>query len=192
MRPAPAARQTDAVTDRAFVIVSGLPASGKSTPATGLGALLRWPVLDKDAILEALYDSLGVGDHMWRGRLSRAADDVLFTVAAAAPHAVLDNWWHHDTAPDRLRRLDGRPVEVFCACDPEPAARRFQARTRHPGHLDPRHTPEEVAARVAAVRANYPGPLRLGGPLLTVDTSRPVGPAELADLAEQVGALLRT
>ena len=38
-----------------FVIVSGLPASGKSTIAVGLAEDLRLPLMDKDAYLEALF-----------------------------------------------------------------------------------------------------------------------------------------
>ena len=40
------------------MVVSGLPGSGKSALATGLSARLGLPVIDKDVVLEALYDSL--------------------------------------------------------------------------------------------------------------------------------------
>ncbi|MCX4869359.1 MULTISPECIES: ATP-binding protein [unclassified Streptomyces] len=173
----------------AFVVVSGLPGSGKSTLARSLARRLSLPVIDKDVILESLYDSLGVGDHPWRSRLSRASDDIMFALAADAGRAVLDNWWHHDTAPDRLRSLAGLLIEVHCDCDVALAAERFQARTRHPGHLDPQLTPQQFAERVAAVRATYPGPLNLGGPLLTVDTSRP---ADVAEIAEKIAYTLGT
>lgn len=63
---------------------------------------------------------------------------------------------------------------MFCACDPDVAAARFRARRRHPGHLDELITPAEQARRTAHLRAHFPGPLRLGGPLLAVDTSGPV------------------
>ncbi|MFI1337144.1 AAA family ATPase [Streptomyces sp. NPDC020845] len=175
------------MTDYVFVITSGLPASGKSTISHALGDCLGWPVIGKDAILESLFDSLGTGDPTWRHRLSRAGDDVLFTIAAQAKRAVLDNWWHHDTAPERLRRLNARLIEIFCDCDPALAAERFQRRTRHPGHLDPQLTPEQVAERVATLRATYPGPLRLGGPLLTIDTSQPV---DITAVVKEVNALL--
>jgi hypothetical protein len=148
---------------------------------------LALPVFDKDVILEALYDSLGIGDQDWRGRLSRASDEVLFTLAAQAGRAVLDNWWHHDSAPARLRRLGGRLIEVFCDCDPALAAQRFLARTRHPGHLDPQLSADQVAARVAAIRATYPGALRLGGPLVVADTHASI---DAALLAKQVANLL--
>jgi predicted kinase len=173
---------------RAFVVVSGLPGSGKSTLARGLAGRLGLPLIEKDAILESLYDSLGIGGHAWRSRLSRASDDIVFTLAADAGRAVLDNWWHHDTAPGRLKDLAGLLIEVHCDCDAALAAERFQARTRHPGHLDPRLTPQQVADRVAAIRASYPGPLDLGGPLLTVDTSRPV---DVVEMAEEIARILR-
>ncbi|GAA1993906.1 AAA family ATPase [Catenulispora subtropica] len=164
----------------AFVVVSGLPASGKSTLARSLAHELGLPHLDKDGILEALYDSLGVGDHAWRNRLSRAADQVLFTIAADAGRAVLDNWWHHDTAPEKFQGLDAQLIEVFCRCDVALAARRFQNRVRHPGHLDPDLTPAQLDERIAKIRTTFPGPLRLGGPLITVDTTGTVDTSELA------------
>ncbi|MGW8768539.1 AAA family ATPase [Streptomyces sp. NPDC055815] len=167
------------MTDKVFVIVSGLPASGKSTLARGLGAGLGLPVVDKDVILESLYDALGVGDQAWRHRLSRAADDVLYAVAADAGRAVLVNWWHRDTAPARLGALGGRLVEVHCACDAALAAERFRTRRRHPGHLDQELSPAQLAERVAAWSA-HPGPLGVGGGALRVDTTGPVDAAELA------------
>ncbi|MEV7715833.1 AAA family ATPase [Streptomyces sp. NPDC088184] len=173
----------------AYVVISGLPGSGKSALARSLAERLSLPLIDKDVILESLYDSLGVGDHAWRSRLSRASDDIMLALAADARRAVLDNWWHHDTAPGRLQSLADLLIEVHCDCDVALAAERFQARTRHRGHLDPQLTPRQVAERVAAVRATYPGPLNLGGPLLTVDTSRP---ADIAEIAEKIARILGT
>jgi hypothetical protein len=37
------------------------------------------------------------------------------------------------------------------------------------------------------LRATYPGPLRLGGPLLTIDTSQPV---DITAVVKEVNALL--
>jgi hypothetical protein len=88
--------------------VSGLPGSGKSTVGRALAEQLALPVFDKDVILEALYDSLGPATRTGSGRLSRAGDVVLFTLAAQAARTVLDNWWHRDSAPARLRQLGSR------------------------------------------------------------------------------------
>ncbi|SFY45435.1 hypothetical protein SAMN02787144_10745 [Streptomyces atratus] len=72
------------VSSVAFVDISGLLGSGKSPLARSLARRLSLPVIDKDVILESLYDSLGVGDHAWRNRLSRASDDIMFALAADA------------------------------------------------------------------------------------------------------------
>ncbi|MFB7516280.1 AAA family ATPase [Streptomyces sp. NPDC056144] len=175
------------MTDRVFVVVSGLPASGKTTLARGLAAELGFPLVDKDVVLESLYDSLGVGDQAWRHRLSRAADGVLYALAADAGRAVLVNWWHRDSSPARLRSLGGRLVEVHCACDVEVVAERFRARERHPGHLDRELTPEALRERIAGWAAR-PGPLGAGGPVVVVDTGAPV---DGRAVAAEVGALLR-
>ncbi len=125
------------------LVVTGLPASGKSTLARAVGNALALPVVDKDEILEALFDSLGAGDAEWRRRLSRAADEVLRRQAAQFPGAVLTSWWRHPrstvdsgTSPEWLASLPGPLIELHCLCNPGIAAERFLARQRHSGHLD--------------------------------------------------------
>jgi hypothetical protein len=80
-------------------------------------------------------------------------------------------------AGPRLLALDANLIEVFCRCPAGEVERRFTARapTRHPGHVDHQLTPEARAALAPGV-----GPLRLGGPVLEVDTSRPVDVAPIA------------
>ena len=70
---------------RLVVVVSGLPGSGKTTLARPLARVLGLPLLDKDDVLESLFDSLGCSTPQERQRLSRAADVVLLRVAADAP-----------------------------------------------------------------------------------------------------------
>ena len=88
-------------------------------------------------------------------------------------------------AGPRLLALDATLIEVFCRCPAGEVERRFAVRapTRHPGHVDHRLTPEARAALVRGVE-----PLRLGGPLLEVDTGRPV---EVAPVAAWVQAQRR-
>lgn len=150
-----------------YVIVSGLPGSGKSTLARRLAPGLGLPLLDKDDILEALFESLGIGDADWRQRLSRSADEVLRRLATQMEGAVLVSWWRHPkaegesgTPTEWLSSLPGKRVEVYCVCEPRVAAERFLGRTRHAGHLDRTKNREDLAAdfeRLAAL-----GPLGVG------------------------------
>jgi predicted kinase len=47
------------------VVVTGPPASGKSTIARELADALAAPLIAKDPIKETLFDSLGTGDPAW-------------------------------------------------------------------------------------------------------------------------------
>ena len=164
-----------------FVVVSGLPGSGKTTLGRALSERLGLPLIDKDDILECLFDVLGCTTFEERHRLSRAAYEVLFRMAATAGSAVLVNWWHHDTAPDRLRSLSDDLVEVFCECPVEVAMERFIARRRHPGHLDHLRTPADHAESARHFSSFYPGPLILGGTVVKVQTDGTVDVDSLID-----------
>jgi len=161
-----------------YVVVSGLPASGKSTVARALSGGLSLPLFDKDDFLESRFEASGIGDALWRRRLSREADGDLRKEAQGASGAVLTSWWKHPRSPvdsgtptEWLASLPGTLVEVYCRCAPQIAAERFLARRRHPGHLDGRWTLAELLAdfeRQAAL-----GPLGIGG-LIVIPTESPV------------------
>lgn len=125
-----------------FVIVSGLPASGKTTLACALALELDFPLLDKDSFLEALFATEGPGNSEWRRGLSKRADMSLREAALAKRRAVITSWWRHPrstadsgTPADWLAPVPSF-VEVHCICSASVAAARFLACTRHPGHLD--------------------------------------------------------
>lgn len=159
-----------------MVLVTGPPAAGKTTLAWPLAAALGLPLIAKDLIKEALFDALGTGDRAWSRRLGAASFEVLYAVASALPAVVLDANLGPEAGP-RLRAPDADLVEVFCRCPAEEIERRFAARAprRHPGHVDHQLAPEVKAALAGGV-----GPLRLGGPVLEVDSARPVDVARVA------------
>jgi len=135
-------------------------------------------MLDKDDILEALFDGLGVGDAEWRNRLSRAADEVLRRLADQTAGAVLASFWRHPqvigdsgTPTGWLSSLSGEIVEVYCVCPPEIAAERFGARKRHDGHLDRDKRSDDVLTNFVELAAR--GPLGLGS-LVRVDTGHTI------------------
>jgi predicted kinase len=162
--------------DRAFVVVSGLPASGKTTLAVSLAESLRLPLFDKDDILEALFERAGPVDAAARQRLSRMSDDVLARIAAVSHGAVIVSHWRHERSAETsgtpvawLRALSATLIEVHCVCPPAIAERRFRARQRHPGHNDAARSPglADQFQRLAAL-----GPLGLGA-TISVRTGEP-------------------
>lgn len=153
-----------------YVIVSGPPASGKSTVAAALAASLDLPLLAKDTIKQGLLSVLPAENVDVSRVLGRAAVAALLAVATDARVAVLDSVWHRSEAAEQLHRLPGAKVEVFCSCDQEIVGRRYRerARLRGPGHFDRQRTPDELWNSEVAV------PLAGGWPVLEVDTSNPV------------------
>jgi len=128
-----------------FIVVTGLPASGKTTVAREVAQSHGLPMLDKDDFIEALFEGVIVDSAQRRRELSRIADDDFRRRAEQSRAAVLTSWWKHPrssvdsgTPTDWLDSLSGPRVEVHCACSPAIATGRFVGRTRHRGHLDGR------------------------------------------------------
>lgn len=102
----------DRHTGRVFVVVTGVPAAGKSTMARALSESLALPLIAKDAIKEALMDVLGTPNDVERSHhLGRAAVMAMFAIARMNTGAVLDSVWMPYTVP-LIRELDGAVVEV--------------------------------------------------------------------------------
>ena len=174
-----------------FIVVSGLPASGKSSLASALGAKLGWQVLDKDKFLVDLFCSRGVGDDAWRTVLSREADALFRRAVESSRTTVACSWWRHPksaeasgTPIDWLATLPAPIVEIHCECSPAVAKARFFNRTRHPGHLDSHRSESSLLASLE--ERQYDGPL-FGHAAIVVNTERSVN---LEGVASRVRARL--
>ncbi|MEM7122208.1 MAG: AAA family ATPase [Pseudomonadota bacterium] len=149
------------------IVMSGLPASGKTTLGRAIAEALDLPCLDKDDFLERLYETEGTGDRVHRRRLSRRSDKAFQDAAETLDTAVLISHWRPRGGPDDtgtptawLGKTFDTIVEVCCVCSPELAARRFVARQRHPGHLDAARGHDGTLARMRSLAPGYP--LRIG------------------------------
>ena len=171
-----------------LIVVSGIPASGKTTLARSLGSALGLPVISKDVIKESLMDTLGTGDAERASTLSRAAHGVMYALLDdLGGDVILEAHFHHGAAEPALEATGRDLIQVYCSCPVDVAWARYQRRRddpdRHPGHL-PEHQDE---AATAGWRSRTPRPLDLNAPLVEVDTSTEV---TVADVAGRVATLL--
>lgn len=165
-----------------LVLVSGAPASGKTVLAERLAATLRLPLLSRDEIKEALYDTLGAPDSERSRQLASPSYVVLYTILkrllAAGVGAVVESNFHRGLSERNLQPVvaHARTVLVHCQTTREEIARRYAERTergeRHPGHHD-----SVLLHRVLAdLDAGTFEPLDLEIPLLRVDTTAEYAP----------------
>jgi AAA domain len=164
-----------------FVVMSGLPGSGKTTLGRQLERVLGLDVLDKDDFLEAHFTDHSEIDSTLRSSLSRLADSELRERALSVSSAVLVSFWRREqvsstagTPTDWLRILPN-VVEVYCECSAAIAAARFRSRVRHDGHRDADRT--DLVAQFEALARQ--GPLGIGR-LVVVKTETDIDIAELA------------
>lgn len=156
----------------ALLVITGSPASGKTTIARPLTAALRIALLEKDGIKEALFDSLG---DLGSGRLSDASFQVLFTVAARLRTAAIEGNFRPEHE-SRIASLATNLVQIHVRCSPGTARKRYlgRASSRHPAH-PPSLTEEALTA----------APLKLPGPLLEVSGEEEVDLRALAGWVRQ-------
>lgn len=154
-----------------YVVVSGPPASGKSTLAPFLASELGLPLLAKDTIKDALMSVLRVPDVEASRQLGRGAVAAMLAVAAESSiGAVIESNFYRSVAAQSLRELPGQVVEVFCRCPKAIALERYRARSgsRHAGHFDDDRDIDELWNDEVAE------PVAAGWPLLEVNSAQPV------------------
>ena len=135
-----------------LLVITGLPASGKSTLAHRLAVRFQAPLLAKDSIKEPLLERLGALDRAASRRLSAASFAVLFALAreqlASGLSVLLEGNFRspeHDADLEALLRASApsdplRCAQLLCvapeALRRERLAARSHDRLRHPGHRD--------------------------------------------------------
>ena len=159
------------------IIVTGPPATGKTTIGRQIANTLGLPFINKDGIKELLFDTLGWSDVEWSKRLGAASYAILYHLIeaelAAGASFVVESNFHPAYDNERLTALRARydfvPFQVLCIADGDILYERFKARSesgdRHPGHRDEmRHGEfEEILKR------GRHDPLEIGGETFELD-----------------------
>lgn len=175
-----------------LILLAGLPASGKSHFARYLTERLGYPVIDKDAIKEVLFDDVGFQSREEKVKLGVAAMDLMYsqadTLLGLGHSVILDNNFENVSLPGVRKLMEKhRPntVTVRFEGDPKAVYQRFVRRdgdpSRHRGHVVNTCYPEkeprepyvpmgeeafEEKFRSRGIMDFYPG-----GKLITVDVT---------------------
>ena len=175
-----------------ILIITGIPAAGKSTLAEALSMRLNLPVLSKDSIKERLFDTLGFTSREEKVRLGVAAQEMLYYAAEqmlkVRQPLILENNFEHASREGLLRLLVAygiHPLTIRVTGDDRVIYERFVERDkspeRHRGHVVNDRYPEKEPGREAPVisyeafvdgiKCRGMADFNAGGPCLTVDAT---------------------
>lgn len=174
------------------ILISGIPASGKSTAAKMISEKLQIPYFSKDSVKERLFDSIGFSSREEKIKLNLAATSVLYYIAeqfmACGLPFILENNFENETAGEigaLLKDYSYKAISVVLTGDYQRIYERFCARQyspdRHRGHIVNDRYPEEDRVRkiplmpyehfVGGITARGMDQFRVDGENIIVDTT---------------------
>ncbi len=129
-----------------LILMSGLPASGKSSFAEFAARELSIPIIEKDEIKEFLFDAVGFKSHDEKTQLDIASANIMMYTAArvleTGGSVILDNNFESRNIPNLEKLIKEHPCNVITVRfngDVETVYKRFLKRDknpkRHPGHV---------------------------------------------------------
>lgn len=175
MRPIPLTAATVPI----LVIVTGPPATGKTTISRQLAADLALPLINRDRIKELLFDTLGWHDRAWSKQLGIASYRLLYycleTILQTRCSCIVESNFDPAFDTDKFVTLQQHypftPLQVLCCTDAAVLVERFRlrslSRARHPGHVEQL---QAAALDTSQVRGRSE-PLALGGEMIEIDTT---------------------
>lgn len=148
------------------ILVTGIPASGKSTIAEYLSKELGIPMFSKDAIKERLFDTLGFKSREEKVRLGVAAMEIMYDAARAClmcgQSVILENNFEEASKEGLAALFEACPCEVITVWMTgdlhaiyDRFAQRDQSPERHRGHVVNDCYPETADNRKNHVTISY-------------------------------------
>ncbi len=157
-----------------LLIVTGLPAAGKTHLGTCLAQALRWPFVSKDEYKEMLHDRL---PDLTRAQAGPLSFEIMYHVAgvtlAAGSRVVMETHFYRGVSEQIIAALvqkhGAQLLQVFCHAPTAELVRRHAERVAlgehphiHQAWLDLTTIPDHACSQ----------PLRLDAPLLQLDTTQ--------------------
>lgn len=130
------------------VLVTGGPATGKTTITDRCAEEFGLPTLSRDKLKETLFDTLGWSNRAWSQKVGEASYKLLFycleMMLTAKVSVIVDSNFSTDYGRETIRELiarhNYRTIELICWAPPSVIIDRFARRAssgeRHPGHQD--------------------------------------------------------
>lgn len=130
-----------------MIIVTGAPATGKTTLSKQLAGMLQLPVINKDEIKELLFDNLGIKDREWAVKLGATSFELIYLLAeklcqTGRPFIVEGNFENKYSTKSFLElktKFDYEILQLYCHAQDEVLYKRYVDRdnsgNRHPGHI---------------------------------------------------------
>ena len=158
-----------------LLVLTGLPASGKTFLGSRLARQLGWPFVSKDEYKEMLHNHL---PDLTRAQAGPLSFEIMYHVAgvslAAGGNAVLETHFYRGMSEPILMALahrhGARLLQVFCHAPLDELKRRHDERValgEHP-HI---HQPWLYQTPIPDHACS--GPLELAGELISLDTMQP-------------------
>ncbi len=148
------------------ILVTGIPAAGKSTMAEALSERLKLPVLSKDAIKELLFDHVGFQSRAEKVNLGIAGMEIMYYAAGQLMKAgqpfILENNFEYSSEygiKNLLEKYQYFACTVTLTGDYKAIYRRFLEREsspdRHRGHVVNDCYPEKKETNRETAKARH-------------------------------------
>lgn len=163
-----------------IILITGAPATGKTTLGNTLAEKYKLAFISKDALKERIFDNLGWKDKEWSLKVSAASHrimDYFIEQELKAGHSIiLESNFKQHTDSERFRKIQEKYqcqlIQILCWAEGEILFKRFMDRIgtekRHPGQVE---IPYEKIHQDFVSSGGKDTPLDINGPTLDLNTT---------------------